>query len=70
MRLQIEVDAGTGLIRTRNFKPLVVVPLSRLLSLATEWLKRKTVDQALAIDNMDIAEELTLPPLRFIALSG
>ena len=31
-------------------------------SLATEWLKGKTVDQALNIDNMDIVEELALPP--------
>ena len=33
-------------------------------SLATEWLKGKTVDQALAIDNMDIVEELNLPPVK------
>ncbi|MCW3111271.1 MAG: iron-sulfur cluster assembly scaffold protein iscU, partial [Segetibacter sp.] len=33
-------------------------------SLATEWLKGKTVDQALAIDNMAIVEELNLPPVK------
>ncbi|RZK92412.1 MAG: Fe-S cluster assembly scaffold IscU, partial [Hymenobacter sp.] len=33
-------------------------------SLATEWLKGKTVDEALAIDNMEIVEELALPPVK------
>jgi len=33
-------------------------------SLATEWLKGKTVDQAVAIDNMDLVEELNLPPVK------
>ncbi|MGY0041403.1 iron-sulfur cluster assembly scaffold protein [Pedobacter sp. NJ-S-72] len=33
-------------------------------SLATEWLKGKTVDEAMTIDNMDIVEELALPPVK------
>jgi nitrogen fixation NifU-like protein len=33
-------------------------------SLATEWLKGKTIDEALTIDNMDIVEELALPPVK------
>jgi nitrogen fixation NifU-like protein len=48
MRLQIQVDDAA-------------IASS---SLATEWLKGKTVDQAMAIDNMDLVEELNLPPVK------
>lgn len=64
MRLQIEVDEESGLIRDAKFKTFGCGSAIASSSLATEWLKGKTVDQALAIDNMDIVEELNLPPVK------
>ncbi|MCB0696700.1 MAG: Fe-S cluster assembly scaffold IscU [Chitinophagaceae bacterium] len=64
MRLQIEVDDTTGLIKDAKFKTFGCGSAIASSSLATEWLKGKTVDQALAIDNMDIVEELNLPPVK------
>lgn len=63
MRLQIEVD-DTGIISDAKFKTFGCGSAIASSSLATEWLKGKTVDQALAIDNMDIVEELNLPPVK------
>lgn len=63
MRLQIEVDE-TGVINDAKFKTFGCGSAIASSSLATEWLKGKTVDQALAIDNMDIVEELNLPPVK------
>jgi len=64
MRLQIEVDEATGLIKDAKFKTFGCGSAIASSSLATEWLKGKSVDQALAIDNMDIVEELNLPPVK------
>ncbi len=64
MRLQIEVDDTTGIIRDAKFKTFGCGSAIASSSLATEWLKGKTVDQAIAIDNMDIVEELNLPPVK------
>ncbi len=64
MRLQIEVDEESGLISDAKFKTFGCGSAIASSSLATEWLKGKTVDQALAIDNMDIVEELALPPVK------
>src|ERR1700710_2290063 len=64
MRLPIEVDEESGLIRDAKFKTFGCGSAIASSSLATEWLKGKTVDQALAIDNMDIVEELNLPPVK------
>lgn len=64
MRLQIEVDEATGLISDARFKTFGCGSAIASSSLATEWLKGKTVDQALEIDNMDIVEELALPPVK------
>ncbi len=64
MRLQIEVDEASGLIRDAKFKTFGCGSAIASSSLATEWLKGKSVDQALAIDNMDIVEELNLPPVK------
>jgi Fe-S cluster assembly scaffold IscU len=64
MRLQIEVDDATGLIKDAKFKTFGCGSAIASSSLATEWLKGKTVDQAIAIDNMDIVEELNLPPVK------
>ena len=64
MRLQIEVDEQSGVIKDAKFKTFGCGSAIASSSLATEWLKGKTVDQALAIDNMDIVEELNLPPVK------
>ncbi len=64
MRLQIEVDESTGLISDAKFKTFGCGSAIASSSLATEWLKGKTVDQALTIDNMEIVEELNLPPVK------
>jgi Fe-S cluster assembly scaffold IscU len=64
MRLQIEVDDATGMITDAKFKTFGCGSAIASSSLATEWLKGKSVDQALAIDNMDIVEELNLPPVK------
>ena len=64
MRLQIEVDEATGLISDAKFKTFGCGSAIASSSVATEWLKGKTVDQALTIDNMDIVEELNLPPVK------
>jgi nitrogen fixation NifU-like protein len=64
MRLQIEVDEETGVIADAKFKTFGCGSAIASSSLATEWLKGKTVDQALTIDNMDIVEELALPPVK------
>ena len=62
MRLQIQVS-DSGVIEDAKFKTFGCGSAIASSSLATEWLKGKTVDQALAIDNMEIVEELALPPV-------
>ena len=64
MRLQIEVDEDTGKISDAKFKTFGCGSAIASSSLATEWIKGKTVDEALEIDNMDIVEELALPPVK------
>ncbi|MEO6219434.1 MAG: Fe-S cluster assembly scaffold IscU [Ginsengibacter sp.] len=64
MRLQIEVDDETGMIMDAKFKTFGCGSAIASSSLATEWLKGKSVDDALKIDNMDIVEELNLPPVK------
>jgi Fe-S cluster assembly scaffold IscU len=64
MRLQIEVDEATGVIKDAKFKTFGCGSAIASSSLATEWLKGKSVDEALKIDNMDIVEELNLPPVK------
>ena len=64
MRLQIEVDDESGIIKDAKFKTFGCGSAIASSSLATEWLKGKTVDQAMTIDNMDIVEELHLPPVK------
>ena len=64
MRLQIEVDEATNTITDAKFKTFGCGSAIASSSLATEWLKGKTIDQALTIDNMDIVEELALPPVK------
>jgi Fe-S cluster assembly scaffold IscU len=64
MRLQIEVDEQTGTIRDAKFKTFGCGSAIASSSLATEWLKGKSLDDAMSIDNMDIVEELALPPVK------
>ena len=63
MRLQIQVGEN-GMIEDAKFKTFGCGSAIASSSLATEWLKGKSVDEALAIDNMDIVEELALPPVK------
>ena len=64
MRLQIEVDEATNIIKDAKFKTFGCGSAIASSSLATEWLKGKSVDDAMKIDNMDIVEELALPPVK------
>ena len=64
MRLQIQVDEATGTITDAKFKTFGCGSAIASSSLATEWLKGKSVDEALKIDNMAIVEELNLPPVK------
>jgi nitrogen fixation NifU-like protein len=64
MRLQIEVDDATGKIKDAKFKTFGCGSAIASSSVATEWLKGKTLDQAVSIDNMAIVEELNLPPVK------
>jgi nitrogen fixation NifU-like protein len=62
MRLQIEVN--DGIITDAKFKTFGCGSAIAASSLATEWLKGKTVEEAITIDNMDLVEELNLPPVK------
>lgn len=64
MRLQIEVNETTGVIEDAKFKTFGCGSAIASSSLATEWLKGKSIDEALSIDNMAIVEELALPPVK------
>jgi nitrogen fixation NifU-like protein len=64
MRLQIQVNDETGIIEDARFKTFGCGSAIASSSLATEWLKGKSIDDALTIDNMDIVEELALPPVK------
>jgi nitrogen fixation NifU-like protein len=64
MKLQIQVDDATGIIADAKFKTFGCGSAIASSSLATEWLKGKTVDEALAIKNTDIVNELSLPPVK------
>jgi nitrogen fixation NifU-like protein len=62
MRLQIEVN--DNMITDAKFKTFGCGSAIASSSLATEWLKGKSIDDAMKIDNMDIVEELALPPVK------
>ncbi|NEN76547.1 Fe-S cluster assembly scaffold IscU [Pelistega sp. NLN82] len=63
MKLQIKVN-DNGVIEDARFKTYGCGSAIASSSLVTEWVKGKTLDQALAIKNADIAEELALPPVK------
>lgn len=64
MKLQVEVDEKSGIIKEAKFKTFGCGSAIASSSLATEWLKGKTIDQALTIKNTDIVQELSLPPIK------
>ena len=64
MRLQIEVDPETNTIIDAKFKTFGCGSAIASSSLATEWLKGKSLDEAATLDNMEIVEELALPPVK------
>lgn len=64
MKLQILVNPDTGVIEDAKFKTFGCGSAIASSSLATEWLKGKTVDEAMGIKNTAIVEELALPPVK------
>src|SRR2546430_13952330 len=64
MKLQVKVNPETGVIDDAKFKTFGCGSAIASSSLATEWLKGRTVDQAMAIKNTDIVAELSLPPVK------
>ncbi|MGO9097540.1 MAG: Fe-S cluster assembly scaffold IscU [Bryobacteraceae bacterium] len=64
MKLQIKVNEETGVIEDAKFKTFGCGSAIASSSLATEWVKGKTIDQALEIRNVDIVNELSLPPVK------
>ena len=64
MKLQIKVNPGTGIIEDARFKTYGCGSAIASSSLVTEWVKGKTLDQAVTIKNSAIAQELSLPPVK------
>ena len=64
MKLQIKVNPETTVIEDAKFKTFGCGSAIASSSLATEWMKGKTLDEAMAIKNTDIVEEMALPPVK------
>src|SRR6267142_2706979 len=64
MKLQLKVNESSGIIEDAKFKTFGCGSAIASSSLATEWLKGKTVDEAAKIKNTDIVNELKLPPVK------
>ena len=64
MKLQVKVNPETRVIEDAKFKTFGCGSAIASSSLATEWLRGKTVDEALQIKNTDIVNELSLPPVK------
>jgi nitrogen fixation NifU-like protein len=64
MKLQIKVNPATRVIEDAKFKTFGCGSAIASSSLATEWVKGKTLDEALEIKNTEIVEELALPPVK------
>ena len=64
MKLQIKVDPATGLISDARFKTYGCGSAIASSSLVTEWVKGKSLDEAMTIRNTRIAQELSLPPVK------
>ena len=64
MKLQIQVNEETGVIEDAKFKTFGCGSAIAASSLATEWVKNKKLDEAMEINNTEIVEELSLPPVK------
>jgi nitrogen fixation NifU-like protein len=64
MKLQIQVNEETGIIEDAKFKTFGCGSAIASSSLATEWMKGKSIEDAAAIKNTDIVQELSLPPVK------
>ena len=64
MKLQMKVNPSTHIIEEAKFKTFGCGSAIASSSLATEWVKGKTVEEALSIKNTDIVRELSLPPVK------
>ena len=64
MKLQIQVDPETEEIVDAKFKTFGCGSAIASSSLATEWVKGKSIDEAMSIQNTEIVEELSLPPVK------
>jgi nitrogen fixation protein NifU and related proteins len=64
MKLQIKINAQTQVVEDARFKTFGCGSAIASSSLATEWVKGKTVEEALQIKNTDIVNELSLPPVK------
>jgi nitrogen fixation NifU-like protein len=64
LKLQIKVNEETGVIEDARFKTYGCGSAIASSSLVTEWVKGRTLDQALSIKNTEIAQELSLPPVK------
>jgi nitrogen fixation NifU-like protein len=64
MKISLKIDDVTGTVTDARFKTFGCGSAIAASSLATEWLKGKTLDEAVTIDNMDLVEELNLPPVK------
>ena len=64
MKLQIKVNPATGVIEDARFKTYGCGSAIASSSLVSEWVKGKTLDEAMAIQNTQIVQELSLPPVK------
>ena len=64
MRLQLKINPETEIVEDAKFKTFGCGSAIASSSLVTEWVKGKTVDEALALQNTQIVEELNLPPVK------
>ena len=64
MKLQIQVNEETGVIEDAKFKTFGCGSAIASSSLATEWVKGRTIDEASTIQNTEIVKELSLPPVK------
>ena len=64
MKLQIKVDDETGIIEDAKFKTFGCGSAIAASSLATEWVRGRTVNEAMEVSNTEIVEELSLPPVK------
>ncbi|HEY3130341.1 MAG TPA: Fe-S cluster assembly scaffold IscU [Acidobacteriota bacterium] len=64
MKVQLKINEKTGVIEDAKFKTFGCGSAIASSSLATEWVKGRTVGEALQLKNTDIMEELALPPVK------